>query len=319
MTDGIITILTHDGTFHEDEVVAVAILTTLFKNHHVVRSRDPLEISQADFVVDVGDVYDHHRRRYDHHMTTTPNDGFGHKYSSAGLIWKHYHLAYLRAIGIPKSIEINGHTFDILKGVAYNILYKWINPIDMVDNGEIPGPTVISEVVKSMRPISAERTREVSDEKFMETVKMVSMILERSCFHSADHLIAKARFEAGNKEYLRDGRILITEHPCPNQGQFYQSDVHFLISPVTDYVDEGNTRYIINPIQIAPKRNYKTSIPNHLLGIRESRIKERTGLSDITYIHHTGFVVMAQSKEAAIKFCEYLLDYNDTKQFSLHT
>lgn len=309
MSDGIITILTHDGVFHEDEVVAVAILTTLFKNHRVVRTRDPEEISMADFVVDVGDVYSHLHRRYDHHMAVTPNDGFGHKYSSAGLIWKHYHLAYLRAIGIPKAIEMNGEKYDIMKGVANNILFKWINPIDMVDNGEIPGPTVISEIVRSMRPISAEKTREVTDTKFMETVKIVSMLLERSCFHSADHLIGKAKFESGDKKYLRDGKILVSEYPCPNQGQFFRSDVHFVISPVIDYADETATKYNINPIQIAPKRNYKTSIPNHLLGIREPQIKQRTGIEGISYIHHTGFVIKANSEEAAIKFCEYLLDY----------
>ena len=60
MTDSpLIRIVTHDGPFHSDEVLSVAILTKIFKNHQVIRTRDTTLIDLSDIAVDVGSVYNH--------------------------------------------------------------------------------------------------------------------------------------------------------------------------------------------------------------------------------------------------------------------
>ena len=41
-------IATHNGTFHADETTACAILTYLFENSSIIRSRDPEELEKAD-------------------------------------------------------------------------------------------------------------------------------------------------------------------------------------------------------------------------------------------------------------------------------
>lgn len=111
---------THSGSFHVDEALACFLLqhySNDFKDGEIIRSRDPQVWATCDILglcqsfqlkyfhslhapsllishpllVDVGDVYDPHIHRYDHHQR-----GFSHtldaqhpiKLSSAGLIYK---------------------------------------------------------------------------------------------------------------------------------------------------------------------------------------------------------------------------------------
>lgn len=61
-----------------------------FAGHEVVRTRDEAELARCDIVVDVGAVYDHARRRYDHHQPEFQDTMEGHdiRLSSAGLVYR---------------------------------------------------------------------------------------------------------------------------------------------------------------------------------------------------------------------------------------
>jgi uncharacterized UPF0160 family protein len=301
-----IIIVTHDNNHHEDDVLSVAILTTIFKNYRIIRTRDPEIIEQAHFVVDVGGVYDHSQRMYDHHQNSPPCDERGHMLSSAGLIWRHYSTAYLRAINIPKEIVIGSYTIEPRVEVDMVIRNKWIYPIDMVDNGQIPGPTIISEVVNSMRAIWPEKTREKCDAQFEETVVMIRKILERRCFHIVDRLMWRTEFIGSNKTYHEDGKIMISDTPDMSGGSGYYTQEHFVISPSRTYVDEESERYTINPIK-SPRGGYRTPVPDHLLGLEAEEIFKLTGITGIGYIHHNGFMMIADDVQSAITFCQYLI------------
>src|SRR5579875_2312727 len=90
-------IATHDGSFHADEVFAIATLQLLLDAEpagapvEVVRTRDRELISGADLRVDVGfhddpatGDFDHHQRSFDR---ARPN---GVRYASFGLIWREF-------------------------------------------------------------------------------------------------------------------------------------------------------------------------------------------------------------------------------------
>ena len=88
-------IVTHDSGFHSDDVFAVAtVLLVLEKKGEegiIVRSRDEDVISKADFVVDVGRIYNEENEKFDHHQI----GGAGVRensipYASFGLVWKKY-------------------------------------------------------------------------------------------------------------------------------------------------------------------------------------------------------------------------------------
>jgi uncharacterized UPF0160 family protein len=84
-------IATHDGSFHADEVFAIAALGLLGEPIEVVRTRDREMLARADLRVDVGFRYDPSTGDFDHHQREF--DGVrtnGIRYASFGLIWREY-------------------------------------------------------------------------------------------------------------------------------------------------------------------------------------------------------------------------------------
>ncbi|MGB5445243.1 MAG: MYG1 family protein [Psychromonas sp.] len=79
-------VVTHNGSFHADEVTAVALLQLygLVKKgqFEIIRTREMEQINQGDIVVDVGAVHDIETRRFDHHQIKNG------KISSAGMVWR---------------------------------------------------------------------------------------------------------------------------------------------------------------------------------------------------------------------------------------
>jgi uncharacterized UPF0160 family protein len=84
-------IATHDGSFHADEVFAVAALGLLGEPVEVVRTRDREVLARADVRVDVGFRNDASSGDFDHHQREF--DGVrenGIRYASFGLIWREF-------------------------------------------------------------------------------------------------------------------------------------------------------------------------------------------------------------------------------------
>jgi uncharacterized UPF0160 family protein len=84
-------IATHDGSFHADEVFAVAALGLLGDTVDVVRTRDRDTIERADMRVDVGFRDDPATGDFDHHQrdfASTRDNGV--RYASFGLVWREF-------------------------------------------------------------------------------------------------------------------------------------------------------------------------------------------------------------------------------------
>ena len=84
-------VATHDGSFHADEVFAVAALGLLGDPIEVVRSRDQDALVRADLRVDVGfrddaatGDFDHHQRDFERARAN------GVRYASFGLVWREF-------------------------------------------------------------------------------------------------------------------------------------------------------------------------------------------------------------------------------------
>ena len=84
-------VATHDGSFHADEVFAIAALGLLGEPVEVMRTRDRDALAKADLRVDVGfrdeaatGSFDHHQRDFD-----AARDN-GVRYASFGLVWREF-------------------------------------------------------------------------------------------------------------------------------------------------------------------------------------------------------------------------------------
>ena len=87
-------VATHDGSFHADEVFALAALSLHEPVLEIVRTRDRERLASAETRVDVGfrddpatGDYDHHQRDFDRVRAN------GVRYASFGLIWDHFGVA----------------------------------------------------------------------------------------------------------------------------------------------------------------------------------------------------------------------------------
>ena len=107
-------LVTHSGGFHADELLSSVVLTRLFPQARLVRSRAAEWITPATdrIIYDVGGAYDPEAGIFDHHQRGAPLRDDGQPFSSFGLIWKHF--------GIAGSIEdfLSHHSGDSVIAMA---------------------------------------------------------------------------------------------------------------------------------------------------------------------------------------------------------
>ena len=203
-----ITIVTHSSSFHTDDIFAVAtLLLVLEKNNDVTvkRSRDEQIINSADYVVDVGGVYDPVTNRFDHHQ----EGGAGKRengvpYASFGLVWKKF-----------------GDKLSGSKEIAEKIDLQMVQPVDAPDNGfqflksSIPDLFAldIGFLTNIFTPTWKEKERNI-DEVFMKLVSYAQTILDRGITVEKNGLIAKEiLLDTYNK--TEDKRIIFVDDSYP--------------------------------------------------------------------------------------------------------
>lgn len=125
-------IITHDGRFHVDEILACVMLQKLFPNSNIIRTRNKNAIynyckqRRVFAVVDIFEKYDPHRGYFDHHQADFNLQINGVKCSSAGLVFKHYINDLLRAYNINTQYE---------NRLIIQIYLNYIRMVDAKDNG----------------------------------------------------------------------------------------------------------------------------------------------------------------------------------------
>lgn len=130
------TIGTHNGTFHCDEVLGCFMLKLLNKDAKIVRSRDMAVLDTCDVVIDVGNVFDPVKLRFDHHQkgfehtfnSLKPEMPFHIKLSSAGLVYCHFGETIIKKI----LGEINK---EVLSHVYKQVYESFLIEVDGIDNG----------------------------------------------------------------------------------------------------------------------------------------------------------------------------------------
>ncbi|OMQ42331.1 MYG1 family protein, partial [Ensifer sp. 1H6] len=185
-------LVTHSGGFHADELMSSVILTRLFPEAKIVRSRAPEWITPGTdrIIYDVGGAYDAETRIFDHHQRGAPLRDDGQPYSSFGLIWKHYGRDYLAASGVPEAhVEAVHASFD----------KSFVLPIDLVDNGalspSVAGPLAgltLPALLETLKPVFDETDPGADDRAFHSALAIARSFVEASIGRSAAKLRAEA-------------------------------------------------------------------------------------------------------------------------------
>ena len=169
-----VTVATHNGTFHADDCFAYAILKAAHAGGvTLVRTRDLEVLDKADVVFDVGGSCDPAEGRYDHHMRDKPLRDNGEPFSSAGLVWRDYGVRAVKALAPAVTGAEAAEIAAMLDGGL-------IRDIDLMDNGAMaPTPGHFSTLLEAFNPSFAEPGRD-ENEAFTEAAELAGRVLARA-------------------------------------------------------------------------------------------------------------------------------------------
>lgn len=290
-------IVTHDGSFHPDEVMACAVLTKLFPSYTIIRSREPEILHRAKIVVDVGGVYDPDHYRYDHHLPSPPLRPDGTPYSSIGLIWKHYGHEFVSSL-LPK--EASSFINDIYRRINDN----YISPIDAKDNGlHHEFITSIDRIVFDLRPrtddVPLYEIRQLMDDHFTQAVTIARMILCNIVKNYYHDILDQKEYDA---LFEQNDDITITKRDL-HAARFAHTDVKFLIHP-KEIDRKPYQQYHITCVPFPHDHfSQKIPLPKAWAGLKHPELAQVSGIKTATYLHHKCFFGITQTLEDAYAMC----------------
>lgn len=306
-------LVTHNGSFHADDLFAAATLSLYLDkkgiDYEIVRTRDMEVIKNADYVFDVGGIYDPSTNRFDHHQKGRAGQREnGIYYSSFGLVWKNFGL---------ELCEQDNKTFELINK-------KIVLPIDAVDNGQ----DIYKPIYSGIYPYTAEvlflsfsptwtEDQNLTDQIFKDQVIKIKEVLKREIKVAKDdvlgtHILEQAYQNAENK------KIIILEKSLPRY--LYQQVLSSYQEPIYLVYKSGHGDSW--KVEAVGKGNgsleSRKPFPKFWSGLmnKDPNAKKITGLSGIIFTHDSGFLANLDTKENAIKFAEKALNHKEGFSFA---
>ncbi|KAJ1957646.1 metal-dependent protein hydrolase [Linderina pennispora] len=320
------TIGTHSGTFHCDEALACYMLRQLpeYKDATITRSRDPATLDACDIVVDVGGVYDHENKRYDHHQRGFDeqfSEKFKTKLSSAGLIYKHYGKDVITAV-------LEGKVSEVEAEILYQKLYEvMIEGIDGIDNGVSQYPEDLEPAYKESTNLSSRVGRlnpwwnEPEGDMDARFTKAMDMVGEefygRVRYYGLAWLPGRKIVEDGINgrfDIDRSGQIVLFDQFCPWKDHLHTIEEEMLAkdpeAPKILYVLYPDTSNAWRVQAVPEKPGAFTSrhpLPEAWRGVRDEALSERTGIEGCIFVHQAGFIGGNKTRDGALELARKAL------------
>lgn len=296
------TIVTHNGSFHADDIFACAALTLYLDKqktpYRIIRSRDENVIKNADYVIDVGGINDMGKERFDHHQSggAGKRDN-GIPYASFGLIWKKY-----------GPLLCNNQT------IVSDIDRRIVQPIDAIDNGisiTEPSSTGLCDygiygIIGAYQNTWKEAGQdELQLEKFLYLVNFFKPLLIRELDRSYHRLEMVDKIQ---DTYDQAENKVILEIP-------YHVTVSALIQVLHKHkeviyiVCRSNTNWkALAMRKEACSFENRKSLPAAWSGKRGKDLAKITGVPDALFCHNAVWMAVAGSREGAWKLAELALE-----------
>lgn len=284
-------VITHNGSFHADDVFAVAVLKIFFKGQiRIVRTRDEDLMKEGDILVDVGMKYDG-RRNFDHHQATGAGQrSNGIPFASFGLVWKKYGPKICGNASVAKEIDKN-----------------LVQSIDAEDNGiEILKPVFdfspyrVANFILSFNSVWNED--EDQNRLFAEAVKVAEKILLREIKKTKSVLIAK-KIVLRTYKNSKNKEIIIFDKYYPWKDFLFDfKKPKFVIFPSSD------GRWNISTVK---KNRFgfesRVTFPQSWGGLKGEDLEVASGVKGASFCHKKLFLVVAESKESAVELAKKAL------------
>lgn len=293
-------LVTHSGGFHADELLSSVVLTRLFPQAELKRTRDrQWLVPAADKIIyDVGGDYDAAAQIFDHHQRPTPLREDGQPFSSFGLIWAHYGRAYLTAMNVPaEDLEAIHLAFDT----------KFVLPIDLLDNGAIEpsvaGPLsdlTLPELLGSLKPVFDDASPTADDNGFFASLAIARSFIEAF----VGNLAANARAQGIVLEAIaKAGTSPILELPMgmPYRSALDQVEADHMLFMIHPRGDD----WTLNGIKLSNDTfEQRADLPAAWAGLTDAALEDACGVKGAKFCHNARFIAVANSREAILQMAE---------------
>jgi uncharacterized UPF0160 family protein len=289
-------IATHDGSFHADEVFAIAALRLLGDPVEVVRTREPEAVAKADLRVDIGfrdhaasGDFDHHQRDFD-----AARDN-GVRYAAFGLVWR----------------EFGARVCHGDQEVAEAVDAALVQSVDANDTGQ----QLTQSLIDGVRPLTVNGiiggfnarwdeavTPEQEDARFDAAVALAQGIIVREVASAAssrrsERIVREAIAAAADPRVVELPanapwkQVLVPEAP----------DALFVIYPKR----QGFGLEAV-PRELGSFDN-RRDLPSAWGGLEGADLASVTGVEEALFCHAKRFLVVARSRAAIQRLAELAL------------
>lgn len=283
--------ITHNGTFHCDEVFSTILFSKLLEKVIVCRTSDLEKVTGEQYVYDVGGG------ELDHHQFGGNGEREnGVKYSSCGLVWKKFGKEIIK-IYTDKNID------EIWNMMDRNL----IQCIDAGDNGQIPTIDTeyrmvqIANIISEFNPNWDEDAN--PDEKFMEAIKLADIVFTNEIKNVISKVNAKEKVEKAISN-SKDG-IMTLEKFLPWKEILLESNsnkaklINFVIFPS----NRGGYNIYTVPERLGSFESRKL-FPKEWAGLRDQELQKVTTVQTARFCHNKCFICVTDTKDDALKLAE---------------
>ena len=283
-----IKIAVHNGIFHADDVLCVAMLAHEYgiENIEVVRTRDKSILNTCDYVLDVGgiDEITNEHVFLDHHQLDSQYYDNGVKMSACGKLAQYLY----------------GDNPELLNEMRQEFLYS----VEALDNGQALKdfglPQSKFTFIPSMNTTWVEND-DKNDEYFMDAVKMTMKIFEREIEYAKTNILARDMIlEAYNNTNRQSGLLILNKYvPWQNaivdiNNEHPDEKILFIMYPCK----EGWTVY---PAPTEKNSFSPPLFPKEWAGLRDEELAKVSGLKSSIFCHTGRFIAVFGEKEDAIR------------------
>lgn len=290
-------LVTHSGGFHADELLSSVILTRLFPEARIVRSRAPEWITPASdrIIYDVGGAFDPAAGIFDHHQRGAPLRDDGQPFSSFGLVWRQFGRNYLNAVGVPADdIDTLHASFD----------RDFVLPVDLMDNGALSpseagalAKLTLPVLLETLKPVFDDREPGADDRAFHEALAIARGFVEASIRQAAaklraESIVLRAIAAAG------DGRVLELPMGMPFRPAIVKAGADNLLF----VVHPRDTDWCLTGIRRASDGfELRADLPAAWAGLTGENLAAVCGVAGATFCHNGRFIAAATTREAALE------------------
>lgn len=294
-----IKIAVHNGSYHADDCMAYAILSYIFPNNELLRTRDPEELASCNYVVDVGGKYDQ-EKYFDHHQREFKEVRPDHdhiKYASAGLIWKHFGEKYIQ----KAEPTLNSEQIQKIKA---EVDYKLIRYIDANDNGITLYDDQIPNISKAVYMFN-QSLGYLEQKSFMQASSFLGIVLNGYVVSEFNYIESeKVVLEA--LKNIKDPRILVITKKIGFNDVINQNWDLFSKTQIVVYHNQSEDVWRVQSVQADPNDRFSTRCPapEKWRGLRDQELDEAVGVKDLTFVHPNGFTGGARTEEAVMALAQ---------------